>query len=107
METQHEGEDICRSMGGSVRDNKTHFHDTDHICYPVEKWPERSCSLQLLKAISCALRTGPKAETKPRNLPKEEPLSESSDDSKFEISSNNDRRYPERRRGPPDRYTCN
>ena len=62
METQHEGEDICRSMGGSVRDNKTHFHDMDHICHPVEKWPERSCSLQLLKAISCALRTGPKAE---------------------------------------------
>ena len=48
-----------------------------------------------------------KQKTKPRNLPKEEPLSESSDDSKFEISSNNDRRYPERRRGPPDRYTCN
>ena len=35
-----------------------------------------------------------------------EPLSESSDDSEFEIRNDNDRRYPHRRR-PPDRYTCN
>ena len=42
----------------------------------------------------------------PRGLPRDDPLSESSDDSEIEIRNNNDRRYPERRRRPPDRYTC-
>ena len=78
METQHESKDICRSMGGSVRDNKTYFHDMDHSRRP-----------------------------KPRNLPKEEPLAESSDDSEFEGRNNNERRYPERKRRPPEQYMCN
>ena len=46
-------------------------------------------------------------KTKPRNLPKEEPLAESSDESEFEGKNNNERRYPERQRRLPERYMCN
>ena len=95
METQHEGEDICRSMGGSVRDSKTHFHSsmtwTTYVIRSKSGRKEEIVHYNYLKLYHVRHEQVQKQKTKPRNLPKKEPLSESSVDSEFEIRSNNDR----------------
>ena len=76
---------------------------TTYVIRSKSGWKEEIVHYNYLKLYHVRHEQVQKQKTKPRNLPKEEPLSESSDDSEFEIRNDNDRRYPQRRR-PPDRY---
>ena len=94
-------------MGGSLRYNQTYLNDMDLICARVKSGrKEEIAHYNYLKPYQVRPEQVENPKKNPRGLPRDDPLSESSDDSEIEIRNNNDRRYPERRRRPPDRYTC-
>ena len=83
-------------MGVSVHDNMTTSMTwTTYVIRLNSGRKEEIVHYNYLKPYHVRPEQVQKPKTKPRNLPKEEPLSESSDDSEFETRNNNDRRYPE------------